>query len=147
MRTPASLVTFCLTLTSNVLFHSNALDISDLKNSMSTMDRTTCTTHRSEIHISKEEQDEVGNVVRMCEGTVTVTKCEGTCVSQIQPSVKTPSGFFKDCQCCRETVMETKTVVLKECFDSDGKRIFDDEGMMTIRLQEPSKCACHKCGH
>lgn len=57
--------------------------------------RDSCETLPSTIQVTKEEYDDLGNVVRSCEGTIGVTKCEGTCTSQIQPSVVTPTGFLK----------------------------------------------------
>lgn len=57
--------------------------------------KDTCETLPSTIQVTKEEYDDLGNVVRSCEGTIGVTKCEGSCNSQIQPSVVTPTGFLK----------------------------------------------------
>ncbi|XP_013784798.2 partner of bursicon-like [Limulus polyphemus] len=149
MRKLSSISCFvlCLILTSNTpLFQAHVQDLSDLTY-MRTMEQSTCTTHHSQIHISEEEQDEAGNMLRVCGGTVAVAKCEGTCVSLLQPSARNPSGFVKDCRCCREAIMELKTIELKECFRSDGNRIYDSEGTMTIHLEEPAECACHECGH
>lgn len=54
-----------------------------------------CATLPLTIHINKEELDPAGNIIRNCEGTFTVNKCEGTCISTLQPSVVHPSGFLK----------------------------------------------------
>ena len=54
-----------------------------------------CTSHTSTIHVTKEELDEAGNIVRTCEGDESVWKCEGTCSSQSRPSVASPSGLLK----------------------------------------------------
>ncbi|KAK3891564.1 hypothetical protein Pcinc_004542, partial [Petrolisthes cinctipes] len=54
-----------------------------------------CEALPSTIHVAKEEHDEVGRAVRTCEEDVAVNKCEGACVSKVQPSVNTPSGFLK----------------------------------------------------
>ncbi|XP_035227654.1 partner of bursicon-like [Stegodyphus dumicola] len=105
-----------------------------------------CETMPSTIQVTKEEYDELGNVVRACEGTIAVTKCEGTCTSQIQPSVVTPTGFLKDCHCCRETWMRQREILLTDCYTQDGKRIFGQQGTMVIHLKEPEACSCHKCG-
>ncbi|XP_055931020.1 partner of bursicon-like [Argiope bruennichi] len=105
-----------------------------------------CETLPSTIQVTKEEYDDLGNVVRSCEGTIGVTKCEGTCTSQIQPSVVTPTGFLKDCHCCRETWMRQREILLTDCYTQDGKRIFGQQGTMVIHLKEPEACACHKCG-
>lgn len=55
----------------------------------------TCQTLPTSIHVTKEEHDQSGNVIRSCEGMVVVNKCEGTCMSQLRPSVTTPTGFHK----------------------------------------------------
>lgn len=54
-----------------------------------------CETMPSEIHLIKEEYDELGRLQRTCNGEVFVNKCEGLCNSQVQPSVITPTGFLK----------------------------------------------------
>ncbi|XP_074597587.1 bursicon subunit partner of burs [Brevipalpus obovatus] len=105
-----------------------------------------CATLPLTIHINKEELDSAGNIIRNCEGTFTVNKCEGTCISTLQPSVVHPSGFLKKCVCCRETQMRIRKVHLDECYDSDGKRLTNDRGTMIIRMKEPEGCDCLKCG-
>lgn len=54
-----------------------------------------CETLPSEIHIIKEEFDELGRLQRTCNADIAVNKCEGACNSQVQPSVITPNGFLK----------------------------------------------------
>lgn len=54
-----------------------------------------CETLKSEIHLIKEEFDELGRMQRTCNADVIVNKCEGLCNSQVQPSVITPTGFLK----------------------------------------------------
>ncbi|XP_063592472.1 partner of bursicon-like [Penaeus indicus] len=54
-----------------------------------------CETLPSTIHVAKEEFDDAGRLVRTCEEDLAVNKCEGACVSKVQPSVNTPSGFLK----------------------------------------------------
>lgn len=54
-----------------------------------------CETLKSEIHLSKEEFDQLGRLQRTCNADVDVNKCEGLCNSQVQPSVITPTGFLK----------------------------------------------------
>ena len=58
-------------------------------------DNSNCHALPTEIHVTKEETDESGNVVRVCEGTIRVAKCEGTCHSELRPSVHSPTGFAK----------------------------------------------------
>lgn len=42
-----------------------------------------------------DEYDENGQMIRTCSGDVLVTKCEGFCNSQVQPSVVAITGFLK----------------------------------------------------
>lgn len=56
-----------------------------------------CETLQSEVRINKDEYDETGHLRRTCSGDILVTKCEGFCNSQVQPSVVTTTGFSKVC--------------------------------------------------
>ena len=51
--------------------------------------------HRSRTIFIPDEYDEAGSLSRTCSGDVSVTKCEGFCNSQVQPSVITTTGFLK----------------------------------------------------
>lgn len=42
-----------------------------------------------------EEYDELGRLQRTCNGEVGVNKCEGSCKSQVEPSIGRPTGFSK----------------------------------------------------
>lgn len=96
---------------------------------------------------SAEEYDELGRLQRTCNGEVQVNKCEGMCNSQVQPSVITPTGFLKECYCCRETFLRERLVTLTHCYDPDGGRLTGPEvATMDIRLKEPADCRCFKCG-
>ena len=107
-----------------------------------------CLALPSEIHVTKDELDESGNVVRTCEGSISVTKCEGTCRSELRPSVSSPSGLFKECYCCRESSMKFKIFSLNDCFTPDGVRINhpSNKAVMEIKMKEPDGCSCHTCG-
>ncbi|CAH4034025.1 unnamed protein product [Pieris brassicae] len=106
-----------------------------------------CETLPSEIHVTKEEYDDMGSLVRSCSGEVMVNKCEGICNSQVQPSVITPTGFLKECFCCKENYLRERLVTLSHCYDPDGLRLEDEErAIMEIRLREPAECKCYKCG-
>ncbi|KAL0277067.1 UNVERIFIED_CONTAM: hypothetical protein PYX00_004481 [Menopon gallinae] len=106
-----------------------------------------CETLPSEIHIIKEEFDELGRLQRTCNGEVAVNKCDGACNSQVQPSVITPTGFLKECYCCRESFLRERVITLSHCYDPDGIRITQDEQKsMDIKLKEPNECKCFKCG-
>lgn len=59
------------------------------------IDDESCETLQSEVRITKDEYDEIGRLRRTCSGDVSVTKCEGFCNSQVQPSVITTTGFSK----------------------------------------------------
>ncbi|XP_071451874.1 partner of bursicon [Hetaerina americana] len=106
-----------------------------------------CETLPSEIHIIKEEFDELGRLQRTCNGEVAVNKCEGACSSQVQPSVITPTGFLKECYCCRESFLRERVITLTNCFDPDGGRLRGgDSETMNVKLREPAECRCFKCG-
>ncbi|KAL5279034.1 Bursb family protein [Megaselia abdita] len=106
-----------------------------------------CETLKSEIHLSKEEFDQLGRLQRTCNADVVVNKCEGLCNSQVQPSVITPTGFLKECYCCRESFLKEKVVTLSHCYDPDGTRLTSPESStMDIRIREPIDCKCFKCG-
>nr|ABO20869.1 bursicon beta [Musca domestica] len=106
-----------------------------------------CETIKSEIHLIKEELDELGRMQRTCNADVIVNKCEGLCNSQVQPSVITPTGFLKECYCCRESFLKEKIITLSHCYDPDGTRLNSPEmATMDIRLREPTDCKCFKCG-
>lgn len=97
--------------------------------------------------IMAEEYDELGRLQRTCNGEVQVNKCEGLCNSQVQPSVITPTGFLKECYCCRESYLHERVVTLTHCYDPDGTRLTTSEmASMDIRLKEPADCRCFKCG-
>nr|ABX55996.1 bursicon beta [Carcinus maenas] len=105
-----------------------------------------CETLPSTIHISKEEYDDTGRLVRVCEEDVAVNKCEGACVSKVQPSVNTPSGFLKDCRCCREVHLRARDITLTHCYDGDGARLSGAKATQHVKLREPADCQCFKCG-
>ncbi|CAB3369689.1 Hypothetical predicted protein [Cloeon dipterum] len=105
-----------------------------------------CESLPAEIHLIKEEFDELGRLQRTCNGDVAVNKCEGQCSSQVQPSVVTPTGFLKECFCCRETFMRERTLTLMHCYDPDGTRLHGDKETMDVKLKEPAECKCYKCG-
>ncbi|CAG2054596.1 unnamed protein product [Timema podura] len=91
-----------------------------------------CETLPSELHIIKEEFDELGRLQRTCNSEVSVNKCEGACNSQVQPSVITPTGFLKvtiiirhplrwlrglrryfhKCYYCRESFLRERVITL-----------------------------------
>ncbi|UYV60472.1 Bursb [Cordylochernes scorpioides] len=109
--------------------------------------RPTCDTHDADVRITKEEFEvESGELLRSCHGDIQVRKCEGTCDSQVRPSVVTASGFLKFCQCCRETWMTQREVLLTHCYDKAGQRLYGDRGSMAITVREPEGCSCHSCG-
>lgn len=68
----------------------NNAEITEMK-----IDDESCETLQSEVRITKDEYDEIGRLRRTCSGDVSVTKCEGFCNSQVQPSVVTTTGFSK----------------------------------------------------
>ncbi|CAN8021979.1 unnamed protein product [Ixodes persulcatus] len=107
---------------------------------------SSCRLQPTTIRITRDQNDELGSLTRTCEGTVLVSRCEGTCISQVQPSITLPHGFLKECNCCRETYMNKREIQLQDCFDPNGQKLYGAEGSMTIFLEEPQDCSCHKCG-
>ncbi|KAG7197146.1 hypothetical protein KM043_007232 [Ampulex compressa] len=111
------------------------------------IDDESCETLQSEVHITKDEYDEIGRLKRTCSGDVSVTKCEGFCSSQVQPSVITTTGFSKECYCCRESYLKERLVILNQCYDADGIKLTNEEdAVMEIKIREPAECKCIKCG-
>ncbi|XP_008547494.1 partner of bursicon [Microplitis demolitor] len=105
-----------------------------------------CETLMSEVHITKDEYDNSGGLIRTCSDDVSVTKCEGYCNSQIQPSVISSTGFVKECYCCRESYFKEKVVKLNHCYNSDGEKMETEKyATMEIKLREPHDCKCYKC--
>ncbi|XP_066598729.1 partner of bursicon-like [Prorops nasuta] len=110
-------------------------------------DDESCETLQSEIHITKDEFDEIGRLKRTCSGDVSVTKCEGFCNSHVQPSVNSATGFLKECYCCRESYLKERFVLLNHCYDADGIKLTTEEDrFMEVKLREPAECKCIKCG-
>ena len=111
------------------------------------LDDESCETLQSEVHITKDEYDEIGRLRRTCSGDIPVTKCEGFCSSQVQPSVASTTGFTKECYCCRESYLKERLITLHHCYDADGIKLMnEDDGMMEIKIREPAECKCIKCG-
>ncbi|XP_043800136.1 partner of bursicon [Apis laboriosa] len=110
-------------------------------------DDESCETLQSEVHITKDEYDEIGRLKRTCSGDIFVTKCEGFCNSQVQPSVASTTGFSKECYCCRESYLKERHITLHHCYDADGIKLMNEEnGVMEIKIREPVECKCIKCG-
>ncbi|TRY79958.1 hypothetical protein TCAL_08095 [Tigriopus californicus] len=107
-----------------------------------------CETLPMEIHISKDEYDSESHMLmRTCEESIIVNKCEGACTSSIQPSAKNPLGFHKECKCCRESSYRERTIKLTNCYDPDGQRLTKPGvSTMSVSLNEPNDCQCHECG-
>ena len=45
--------------------------------------------------VKEEFEQNTKNLIRICEGKVTLKKCEGKCSSYLQPSFNSPNGFQK----------------------------------------------------
>lgn len=116
--------------------------------------------------LQQEQQltQEAGNIllksskqqlIRNCRGLVQLNRCDGFCISNVQPSVKTRGGFKRECSCCNEGSFKRVTVRLNECFlpSENNKRInSDDNGLapnrmsfMDIEVEEPIDCRCRQC--
>ncbi|OTF77800.1 hypothetical protein BLA29_003025 [Euroglyphus maynei] len=97
------------------------------------------------IEMSKDELGSNGELIRRCHGQALVSKCEGACISNLRPSIQTPTGLLKECNCCRETSMNIKRIVLDNCFDVDGNTLSGEK--MIITVKEPRQCACFQCAN
>lgn len=59
-----------------------------------------CHTIRSAIQLAKDDVDKAtGLLLRSCKGVVQVNRCDGSCGSSVQPSIKSLSGFRKVSLC------------------------------------------------
>ncbi|CAG0926119.1 unnamed protein product, partial [Notodromas monacha] len=54
-----------------------------------------CQTIASTVLVEKQVVDDNGHVIRRCESELPVSKCEGACYSQSQPSLRYPSLYKK----------------------------------------------------
>jgi len=123
-----------------------ASDVASAGSQISSRYKSTCETLPSELHITKDEYDHSNLLVRTCEESIAVNKCEGACASSIQPSALKHTGFQKDCRCCRETSYRQRQITLTNCFNSDGVRLGGEKGSMQVTVNEPVDCKCHECG-
>ncbi|XP_077977928.1 partner of bursicon-like [Glandiceps talaboti] len=97
----------------------------------------------TELVINQEILDEDTGFKKFCSGTASLQKCEGSCVSQVSPSVVSPTGFLKRCKCCRESTRRPKLVTLRTCRDMDRNILVGHSHV--IELNEPADCACTEC--
>ncbi|XP_011503834.1 PREDICTED: partner of bursicon [Ceratosolen solmsi marchali] len=92
----------------------------------------------SEIHIIKDEYSESGKLEKTCNGDILVSKCEGYCNSQVQPSIVTSTGFLKECFCCREIYLKEVIILLDHCYDANGVRIHqENEATLEVKIRTP----------
>lgn len=55
-----------------------------------------CATQQSWLEVSKEEHSaSTGQLIRICHGRLQVAKCEGSCLSNLRPSINTLTGLIK----------------------------------------------------
>ncbi|KAH9516109.1 hypothetical protein DERF_006871 [Dermatophagoides farinae] len=120
-------------------------DVDGELNSSPTIWLHKCRTMETLVEMSKDELGTNGELIRRCHGQALVSKCEGACISNLRPSIQTPTGLLKECNCCRETSMHSKRIVLDNCFDLDDNALEDEK--MIITVNEPRNCACFKCAN
>lgn len=94
-------------------------------------------------------------LVRTCRGVVDLNRCDGSCASNVQPSVRVRGGFKKECFCCNEGSFKRTSVRLEECFLplENNKRIMPNDNrfgakwmsFMDIEVEEPIDCKCRQC--
>lgn len=90
-----STITCCLLLFAGLVQSISWFGIDNHSNRITRGQNTACQTLPSTVHVVKEEYNNDGMLGRSCEGDLSVTKCEGTCISKVTPSVVTPNGFLK----------------------------------------------------
>ncbi|XP_052090787.1 partner of bursicon-like [Mytilus californianus] len=103
-----------------------------------------CAHKETEMTITRSIEVSLGGNIGSvdCTGRVTVKQCEGTCLSKAKPSGNSETGMERTCQCCRETGLTSKTVILDECYD--GTELIADF-KPTTSVTEPSGCSCLQC--
>nr|KAG5698771.1 hypothetical protein BaRGS_032190 [Batillaria attramentaria] len=79
-----------------------------------------------------------------CTALVTLNKCEGSCESRVTPSVRQHGGFRRDCRCCKEGELTTRTVTLPQCYH-DGRLMPGLEGTTTV--SDMNNCNCVSCSN
>lgn len=111
-----------------------------------------CRTIRSPTRLLKDELDPVSKqTLRTCRDIVHLNRCEGSCISGVEPSVRSPIGLLKDCSCCNEGSFRRLQVRLTECFvvtgdGQQGRRILEEPAsFMDIEIDEPTECRCRRC--
>ncbi|KAK7110767.1 partner of bursicon-like [Littorina saxatilis] len=82
------------------------------------------------------------NVLVSCTAEIDLHKCEGYCQSQVLPTVLRRTGFRMDCRCCREGSVQTRTVVLPQCYHN-GELMEGLEG--TVEVTDLLSCDCFAC--
>ncbi|CAG0889956.1 unnamed protein product [Cyprideis torosa] len=102
-------------------------------------DRETCRMVPKTIHLTKDELNVNGRLERTCVEDTAVNKCEGTCFSEVHPSIKMPTGFLKNCFCCRETSLRDRKVKLSKCYDTDGVQLAGEKGRTYVKFLQGRK--------
>ena len=83
----------------------NDIDDSSSSSSSSIIWLKKCRTMETMIEMSKDEIGSNGELIRRCHGQALVSKCEGACVSNLRPSIQTPTGLLK--------VLSSKVLLIK----------------------------------
>lgn len=106
-----------------------------------------CHTIRSLVELNKDDIDKkTGLVLKNCRGSVELNRCDGSCLSRVQPSIKSPGGFKKECTCCNEGNFRKIQVRLPDCHaTNDGQQQQQVAGYMDIEVEEPIDCKCRDC--
>lgn len=80
-------------------------DVDGELNSSPTIWLHKCRTMETLVEMSKDELGTNGELIRRCHGQALVSKCEGACISNLRPSIQTPTGLLK--------VLSLKVLLLK----------------------------------
>ncbi|KAK3592998.1 hypothetical protein CHS0354_023228 [Potamilus streckersoni] len=108
-------------------------------------DASTCKTETMEMEITSEEviTEQTGNTYHVtCSEKIQTTKCEGTCESNVTPSVSHFDGLKRVCSCCREGDTMVRDVHLSKCYHGDS----EIPGITITRtVTQPISCQCQDC--
>ncbi|XP_045170036.1 uncharacterized protein LOC123532627 [Mercenaria mercenaria] len=119
-------------------------DIATSKRSGRRFQPDVCNMDDLEIDVTFHEMmdTEAGLFRLTCTGTVIVNKCEGACNSHVKPSVNNYDGVERQCSCCKDASIRSRTVTLSMC--TLGPE--EVHGYSISRtIVEPTACSCQQC--
>nr|AQS80492.1 bursicon-beta precursor [Charonia tritonis] len=126
-------MTLTLTLTFTLTLHSAGAQGND--NCQLIPVRENIIKETTVLHLNRQVQ-------ASCSAEVNLHKCEGQCESKVIPSVRHARGFRRDCRCCKEGTIRTRTVPLTRCFHNGELLV----GVMDMaEVSDLESCSCVSC--